>query len=101
MALEMLVGLNVTDDAKYQQYRDHMSPILLEYGGRFGYDFRVSEVLRAEIDAPINRVFTIRFPDKQVMDAFFKDDKYLEAKTTYYDSSVDKTHILATYDTED
>lgn len=48
MALEMLVGLNVIDDEAYQSYRDEMMPILKNYGGGFGYDFKVSEVLKSE-----------------------------------------------------
>ncbi|EAR61344.1 hypothetical protein MED92_11474 [Oceanospirillum sp. MED92] len=43
---EMLVGLEVTDDQIYQSYREAMRPILEFYGGEFGYDFRVSEVLK-------------------------------------------------------
>ena len=43
MAVEMLVGLNVIDDEAYQLYRDEMIPILLSYGGGFGYDFKISK----------------------------------------------------------
>ncbi len=101
MALEMLVGLNVSDDEKYQQYREHMSPILIEYGGDFGYDFRVSEVLRNQTDVPINRVFTIHFPSQDVMDDFFNNEQYLAIKAEYYETSVGHTSILATYETQD
>ncbi len=52
MALGILVGLNVVDDAAYQSYRDEMTPILKSYGGGFGYDFRVSEVLKSKTNAP-------------------------------------------------
>ena len=72
MAVETLVALNVVDDEAYQAYRDQMMPILHRYGGGFGYDFRVSEVLRSETDAPINHVFTIHFPDEATKDASFR-----------------------------
>ena len=60
----MLVGLNIVDDAKYQEYRENMQPILSEYGGGFNYDFKISEVLLTETGNDINRVFTIYFPYK-------------------------------------
>ena len=78
MALEMLVGLNVVDDEVYQSYRDEMTPILKSYGGGFGYDFRVSEVLKSKTDAPINRVFTIYFSNEDSMNSFFSNDEYLK-----------------------
>lgn len=40
----MLVVLNIVDDAAYQSYRE-MDPILKRYGGGFGYNLKVSEVL--------------------------------------------------------
>ena len=45
MSYEMLIGLNVLDDQKYQAYRKEMKPILSTYGGGFRCDFKVSEVL--------------------------------------------------------
>jgi len=98
MALELLVGLYVTDDATYQQYREHMSPILEEHGGGFGYDFRVSEVLKSQTDAPINRVFTIHFPSQAVMDTFFANETYKAVKAEFYEPSVSHTSILKSYE---
>lgn len=97
MALERLVGLNVTDDEGYQAYRDGMMPILDSYGGGFGYDFKVSEVLRSETEAPINRVFTIWFPDEETMNAFFSDAEYLEVRRRHFEPSVADTTVIAKY----
>ena len=97
MATEMLVGLNVVDDEEYQLYRDHMMPILKTYGGGFGYDFKVSEVFRSEVEAPINRVFTIYFKDEESMNGFFADEKYLKIKNKYFIKSVRNTTIIAKY----
>lgn len=97
MAYERLLGIFVTDEAAYQKYRDGMLPILSSYGGNFGYDLRVSEVLKAENDARINRVFTIYFPDKETSDNFFADERYVAVRTQYFEPSVSDVTIIATY----
>lgn len=101
MAFEMLVGMHVTDDDAYQDYRNGITPILDRHGGGFGYDFRVSEVLRSESDAPINRVFTIRFPSEAVMEDFFANEQYLAVKERHFVGAVSDTTIIATYDRAD
>ena len=98
MAIEMLVALNVLDNAAYQSYREEMTPILQSYGGGFGYDFKVAEVLSSPTEAPINRVFTISFPDENSMNSFFSNDAYLKIKQKYFDKSVADTTIIATYE---
>ena len=98
MAFEMLVGLNVVDDEVYQSYRNEMAPILNSYGGGFGYDFRVAEVLKSKTDARINRVFTIYFSNEDSMNLFFSNDEYLKIKQRYYEKSVTDTTIIATYE---
>ena len=98
MTHEMLVGLNVVDDAAYQAYRDAMMPILTNHGGGFGYDFTVSKVLKSLTDAPINRVFTIHFPNAGAKDAFFSNDDYLQIKQEHFEKSVADTTIISTYE---
>ena len=98
MVLELLVGLNVTDDQSYQRYREGMTPILKSYGGGFSNDFRIEEVLKSKTEAPINRVFTIFFPDRAAKDRFFADEQYLQVKARFYDVSVQDTTILASYE---
>ncbi len=97
MAAEMLVGLNIKDDEAYQLYRDEMTPILLSYGGGFGYDFKISEVLKSKTEAPINRVFTIYFSNEDSMNSFFANDEYLKIKEKHFEKSVTDTTIIATY----
>lgn len=97
MAVEMLVALNVVDEEAYQVYREEMTPILHRYGGGFGYDFRVAEVLMSETDAPINRAFTIRFQDEASKEAFFSNDEYLQIRQRHFEASVADTTIIATY----
>ncbi|NOK63761.1 MAG: DUF1330 domain-containing protein [Chloroflexi bacterium AL-W] len=98
MALEMLVGLQIVDDAAYQAYREAMLPLLQRYGGGFGYDFKIAEVLISSTTDPINRVFTIYFADKAAMEAFFTNKEYLTIRQRYFESSVAHTTIIATYE---
>src|SRR5690242_11847179 len=63
-----LFGLDVKDEFGYRRYREGMTPILKSYGGSFGYDFVVSQVLKSETAAPINRVFTVVFSDAGAAD---------------------------------
>ncbi len=98
MSFERIMGLNVIDDEEYQRYREAMLPILGAYGGRFGYDFRVSEVLLSETDNDINRVFTIEFPDREAMDNFFADADYLVVKSRHFNSSVKSKTIISMYE---
>lgn len=94
---EILVGLNVVDDHLYQSYRDGMTPILHSYGGKFGYDFKVSEVLITESNNNINRVFTIQFPNQVNMEEFFSDTNYKKVKETYFQNAVESTTIISSY----
>lgn len=98
MTVEMLVGLNVVDDDMYQAYRDEITPILENYGGGFSCDFKILEVLKSPTEKPINRVFTIYFPDKASMESFFSNAEYLEIKQRHFESSVAGTTIISTYE---
>jgi len=98
MAIETLVGLQVVDEEEYQMYRDEMMPILKSYGGGFIYDFKVSEVLKSQTEAPINRVFTISFPSQDSRDLFFSNDEYLKVRQKHFEKSVTNTTIIATYE---
>ena len=95
---ERIMGLNVIDDIKYQQYREAMLPILTTFGGEFAYDFKVSEVLLSKTSDKINRVFTIEFPSKEKMDAFFSCSDYIDVKNKYFDQSVDSKTIISIHE---
>ena len=98
MSYEILVGLNVIDDLKYNDYREAMKPILSSYGGRFCYDFEVSAVLISEDRSDINRVFTLNFNDQNSMENFFSDKEYLAVKEKYFVESVSGTTIISRYE---
>jgi uncharacterized protein (DUF1330 family) len=88
-----LVGLQVTDDAKYTRYREEMAPILARHGGGFGCDFAVARVLLGP-DARINRVFTLVFPDRVGREQFFADEEYRAVRKSWFEPSVGAVDIL-------
>ena len=98
MAYERVMGLDVIDDQVYQQYRDAMAPILKSFGGSFGFDFRVSEVLLSKTEAHINRLFTISFPSQTHMEEFFSNADYVTVKEQYFDQSVRSKTIISLYE---
>ena len=98
MTYERVMGIQVVDEDEYQKYREGMMPILHAFGGSFGFDFKVAEVLLSKTDDEINRVFTIEFPSKEVMDAFFVDPEYLKVKDKHFDHSVKSKTVIAMYE---
>ena len=101
MRVEMLVGLKVTNEEGYAEYRKAMRPLLLAAGGDFACDFRVSKVIRAPGEADMNRVFTIHFPSESARDTFFADPTYLAIKARHFKGAVEVTTILASYQRDD
>ena len=99
MSYEMIVGLQIKDDIVYSQYREAMTPLLKTYGGGFRYDFEVSKVLKSESESNINRVFAIFFKDKESMNSFFSNPKYLRIKLEFFEKSVKETTIISEYQT--
>lgn len=99
MVFEMLVGLEVTNDDIYQQYRDAMAPILDRFGGKFSFDAKVSQQLLGE--GPVNRVFILQFGSEETRDQFFADADYMEVKGRFFTPSVGYAQILAEYEKRD
>jgi len=98
MAFERIVGLYVTDDMEYQRYREGMTPLLHSFGGSFGFDFKVSEVLLSKTDNAINRVFTIEFPSKEIMNEFFSNPDYLAVQKRHFVNSVTSKTIISMHE---
>ena len=101
MAYERLVGLQVDDEELYARYREGMTPILAGFGGSFRYDFMVGQVLKQEADAPINRVFVLRFPDQATQARFFADPAYLKVREAFFKPAVSASTVIAQYHLED
>ena len=85
---------------KCQAYRAGMTPVLHSYGGKFSYDFKVSEVLITESANEINRVFTIQFPEQAKMEEFFSDTNYKKVREAHFENSVESTTIISSYTKE-
>src|SRR5258705_13904802 len=81
-----LLGLEVKDDAGYARYRQEMTPILARYGGGFGCDFVIAEVLVGP-NPRINRVFTIAFPDRGSRERVFADPQDRAARGRWFEPS--------------
>lgn len=93
-----IFGLDVKDEAVYRRYREGMTPVLHRHGGAFGYDLLVSQVLKSETEAPINRVFTMVFPEKSVADRFFDDPAYRAVRAELFEAAVGAVTAIASYD---
>jgi uncharacterized protein (DUF1330 family) len=101
MVYELAVGLTVTDDALYQQYREAMAPLLAAHGGGFRFDFTVAKVLKSPSSHPINRVFGIYFADAQRKAAFFAHPEYRAIKAKFFERAVGGTTIFGEYERPD
>ena len=98
MTYERIMGLDVTDEVMYQNYRKAMTPLLYSVGGDFGFDFIVSKVLKSKSKNHINRVFTIEFPSKEIMSQFFNKPEYLAIKNCYFDRSVNSKTLISLHE---
>ena len=92
------MAIYVKDDEEYQKYREGMTPILHSFGGSFGYDFKIQEVLISKTTEEINRVFTIDFPSKEVMDDFFSDVGYLAVQEKHFNHSVLSKTVISMHE---
>ncbi len=98
MSFEIVMGMYISDKEEYQRYREAMTPILTSYGGSFGFDFTVSEVLISKTDDPINRVFTLEFPSRKIMDEFFSNSDYLSIKKQHFSDSVTSRTVISMHE---
>lgn len=98
MAFEMLIALTIVDERKYAEYRNAVAPILADHGASFRYDLRVSEVLAAEREQLISRVFVLSFPDRIGKEGFWMDPRLPAAKAELFEPSVRAFTIIAEYE---
>lgn len=91
-AYVLLFALEVVDQESYARYRAAMTPILEAYGGAFGEDFVVAQVLRGH--ERVNRVFTIAFPDRAAKERFFADPAYRAVRARSFAPAVAAAHVL-------
>ncbi len=94
----LVLGADVRDDSLYQRYREKMTPILERHGGTFGYDLLVSRVLKSESGTPMNRVFTIVFPDRSSAERFFANPEYRSVREQLFEPAVRSLTKIAAFD---
>ena len=94
---ESLIGIHVSDEQGYNDYRAGMTPLLEAHGGYFRYDFRVNEMLKGDAQDPFNRVFVISFPDEETMNEFFANEQYKAVRNAHFDRSVRSFGRIASY----
>jgi uncharacterized protein (DUF1330 family) len=97
MPFEMTMGLFVADHEKYAQYRAEIAPLLEAAGGGFRYDFEIARTLKSETLDEINRLFVIRFPDRDTKDRFFADPQYVAIRSRLFDKAVKSKTVIAEY----
>src|SRR5215472_15156104 len=95
MPFDMTAMLFVADKDKYAQYRAEIAPLLEAAGGTFRYDFEVAKALKSEVSDDINRVFILRFPDRETKECFFTHSQYLEIHARLFDAAVRQMTIIA------
>lgn len=93
-----LYAMQITDPERYQRYRALMTPILHGYGGSFRYDLAIARVLASDASHPIDRVFTIAFPDRATADRFFADPAYLTIRREWFEPAVTAYTQIAAFE---
>ncbi|MEM9460274.1 MAG: DUF1330 domain-containing protein [Myxococcota bacterium] len=94
----IIMGLEVRDPVRYSLYCARMRPILTAYGGRFVYDFVVSEVIESPTEAEINRVCSLSFPSPADKEAFFADRAHQRLLAELYEPAVVSTTLIGAYE---
>jgi uncharacterized protein (DUF1330 family) len=56
----LIANIEVTEPAKFEEYRQKVAPVIAQFGGR--YLVRGGEVRRLEGNLPIQRLVVLEFP---------------------------------------
>jgi uncharacterized protein (DUF1330 family) len=95
MPFDMTVALLVADQDRYAQYRAEIATLLKAAGGAFRYDFEIARTLKSEAGHDINRVFLLRFPDREAKERFFAHPQYLEIRARLFETAVQRVTTIA------
>jgi uncharacterized protein (DUF1330 family) len=88
MPFDLTAVLLVADQDKYARYRAEIAPLLEATGGAFRYDFEISRTLKSEAGHDINRLFILRFPDRDAKERFFNHPQYLAIRARWFEPAV-------------
>jgi uncharacterized protein (DUF1330 family) len=100
MPFEIVMGLFVDDDETYTKYRAAIAPLLEAAGAGFRYDFAVARTLKSDGGVEFNRVFVLRFPDREARQRFFADPGYLAIRAALFEKAVRRAALIAEYDVQ-
>jgi uncharacterized protein (DUF1330 family) len=78
MAAYLMVQTTVTDEARFQKYRDAYAPVMAKFGGKFIVRRGAVDVLEGEHDSRPMVVF--EFPTMEALHGFWHSPDYVEAK---------------------
>jgi uncharacterized protein (DUF1330 family) len=74
MAGYLIANIDVTDPAKFDQYREKVAPLVQKFGGR--YLVRGGEVRRLEGNLPLHRLVVLEFPTLEAAQRFYDSAEY-------------------------
>ena len=78
MTAYVLVDMDITDPAQYEEYRALAGPSVTEHGGRYLVRGGASEVL--EGDRTPNRIVLLEFADSDAARRWYHSDEYTAAR---------------------
>ena len=70
----LIANIEVTDAAGFDEYRDKVSPLIAQFGGR--YIVRGGEVRTLEGHLPIRRLVVLEFPSVEAAQRFYDSPEY-------------------------
>ncbi len=94
MPYQILLGLNVLDSEKFEDYCSAMERLVARHDGELCYDFKVPDFCLADRHKTINRVFTLSFCSKEKMEAFFSDREYLKTRGRHVLKSIGSDQVI-------
>jgi len=70
----LIANIEVTDPAGFEQYRQKVSPLVAQFGGR--YIVRGGDVRHLEGNLPIHRLVVLEFPSVEAAQSFYDSAEY-------------------------
>jgi len=74
MAGYLIANIDVKDQAKFEEYRQRVVPIIKKFGGR--YLVRGGDVRRLEGNLPLNRLVVLEFATVEAAQQFYDSAEY-------------------------
>jgi uncharacterized protein (DUF1330 family) len=70
----LIANIEVTDPAKFEQYREKVAPVIKQFGGR--YLVRGGDLRRLEGNLPLRRLVVLEFPTLDAAQRFYDSPEY-------------------------